>query len=296
MPAPPWPGRDVIQRKVRQYAVDHVQVRRADPGGIDTDEHFARSKLRYWDVLHRQLTARAVEARSAHSGLSHQLASYVGRARLLGIVHCIDDGSLLFANLHDPLAASPFAGHVQQVIFHPCSGIGVEARVGTWRLPWSPKTNRSFLVTRRGWSAANCSSGSAGKRLHSPSFPDRHGYCTGRRRCHTNFLIPRLLVERETKALSAASGRIHRLIGHRDESDAGDDVDKVPVALLAHARQHGADAVKQPIKIQSELLLPILIRQFVERPAQASTGIIEKDIDTPAELGGLAESFPNVPS
>jgi hypothetical protein len=66
----------------------------------------------------------------------------------------------------------------------------------------------------------------------------------------------------------------------------------VPVALLAHDRQHGADAVKQPIKIQCELLLPILIRQFVERPAQAGTGIVEKDSDTPAELGGLAESFP----
>src|SRR6516165_9921069 len=70
--------RDVLHRKVRQCAINHVKIRRADPGGPDADEHLARSRLRHWDILYCQLAAGTVKARRTHGGLCHYYLHILG--------------------------------------------------------------------------------------------------------------------------------------------------------------------------------------------------------------------------
>ena len=156
---------------------------------------------------------------------------------------------------------------------------------------WSPSTSRSFFATPARMVCADCSADCArGGGRHAACLPDPGRRHARRRRRHADVLVPQLVAEGERQRVQRRlGGGIHRLLRHGRECDAGDDVDDLPAALLAHDRQDGADTVERPVEVQREGLLPVPVGQFFEVPSKAGARIVEQDIDASAELGGIAD-------
>lgn len=141
----------------------------------------------------------------------------------------------------------------------------------------SPKTIRSFRATPARMVWADCSGDWAP--WGGPPTPFQIAVATvpGVAEVTMDILVPQFIAQGEGQPVQRGlGGGIHRLIGHRVESDAGNDVHDRPAALGAHDRQHRADAIQGSVKIQGKRLLPVGVCLLIELPAEAGPGVVEQ--------------------
>src|SRR5215213_9203172 len=84
------------------------------------------------------------------------------------------------------------------------------------------------------------------------------------------------------------AARIDRVAGDRR------DVDDVAALLLFHVRQHGGDAVEDPLEVHIDRAVPVLDLERLERRERHQAGVVDDRVDAPMGLHGVVHEMPDL--